>query len=260
MASASAGIPARKATQAILGEVLRRRRPLDLAFETILGGSGLEPRDAAFARAIASETLRRYGQLDDLVRRFVTKLPPPHRAGPTFEILLAGACELLFLKVPAHAAVDAANELAAVDAKALHFKSLINAVLRRVAREGEGVIAAQDAPRLNTPDWLWTRWCESFGEETARAIATAHLVPPPLDLVTKPNAQRLPEGEPLPSGVVRLREAGRIEDLAGYAEGAWWVQDFAATLPARLLGEVQGRTVIDLCAAPGGKTDRKSVV
>lgn len=254
MTEGQAGIPARAAAQAILGEVLRRRRPLDLALDSILGGSGLEPRDAAFARAIASETLRRFGQLDDLVRRFVTKLPPPHRAGPAFEILLAGACELLFLKVPAHAAVDAANELAAADSKALHFKSLINAVLRRMAREGEGVIATQDAPRLNTPDWLWTRWCESFGEETARAIAAAHLVPPPLDLGAKPNAQRLPEGEPLRGGVIRLREAGRIEDLPGYGEGAWWVQDFAATLPARLLGEVRDKTVIDLCAAPGGKT------
>jgi 16S rRNA (cytosine967-C5)-methyltransferase len=259
MTSGSAGIPARAAAQAILGEVLRRRRPLDLAFDSILGGSGLEPRDAAFARAIASETLRRFGQLDDLVRRFVTKLPPPHRAGPAFEILLAGACELLFLKVPAHAAVDAANELAAADAKALHFKSLINAVLRRVAREGEGVIAMQDAPRLDTPDWLWTRWCESFGEETARAIAAAHLVPPPLDLMAKPNAQRLPEGEPLSGGVIRLSEAGRIEDLPGYAEGQWWVQDFAATLPARLLGAVCDKIVIDLCAAPGGKTAQLAV-
>jgi 16S rRNA (cytosine967-C5)-methyltransferase len=254
MAAQQAGIPARAAAQAILGEVLRRRRPLDLAFETILGGARLEHRDAAFARVIASETLRRFGQLDALIRAFVTKLPPPHRAGPVFEILLAGTCELLFLQVPAHAAVDAANQLAAADGKAVHFKSLINAVLRRVAREGEALVAAQDAPRLNTPDWLWARWCETYGEETARNIAAAHGVPPPLDLLAMPDARLLPAGEMLPGGVVRLREAGRIEELAGYAEGQWWVQDFAATLPVRLLGPARGRTVIDLCAAPGGKT------
>jgi 16S rRNA (cytosine967-C5)-methyltransferase len=254
MAAQPAGIPARAAAQAILGEVLRRRRPLDLAFETILGGARLEARDAAFARAIAYETLRRFGQLDALIRQFVTKLPPPHRAGPVFEILLAGACELLFLQVQAHAAVDAANQLAAADGKAVHFKSLINAVLRRVAREGEALVTAQDAPRLNTPDWLWARWRETYGEETARNIAATHGVPPPLDLLAKPDARLIPPGEILPGGVIRLREAGRIEDLTGYAEGQWWVQDFAATLPARLLGAVRGRTVIDLCAAPGGKT------
>jgi 16S rRNA (cytosine967-C5)-methyltransferase len=253
MAAQPAGIPARAAAQAILGEVLRRRRPLDFALEAILSGARLEPRDAAFARAIASETLRRFGQLDALIRAFVTKLPPPHRAGPAFEILLAGACELLFLQVPAHAAVDAANQLAATDGKAVHFKSLINAVLRRVAREGEALVASQDAPRLNTPDWLWARWCETYGEDIARNIAAAHSVPPPLDLLALPDATLLPGGEILPGGVIRLSEAGRIEDLAGYAEGQWWVQDFAATLPARLLGEVRGRTVIDLCAAPGGK-------
>ncbi len=133
----------------------------------------LEPRDAGFARAIAGETLRRFGQLDALIRGFVPKPPPPHKAGPTLELLMAGACELLFLNVAAHAAVDAANRLAMRDAKAKHFKPLINAVLRRVSREGTDAIAAQDAARLNTPDWLWTRWCEAYGEE-ARARHRRH--------------------------------------------------------------------------------------
>ena len=245
----SEGLKARKAAQQILSDVLRKHRPLDAALDAV---SGLEPRDAGFARAIASETLRRFGQLENLIRAFVDRLPPPHRAGPTLEILLAGACELLFLGVAPHAAVDGANRLAQADDKAVHFKPLINAVLRRVAREGCDVLGRQDASRLNTPDWLWTRWCAAYGEDTARAIAAAHLKQAPLDIVVRDGA---------PAGAVhlfrdswRLAESQLIETMPGFAEGAFWVQDAAATLPAHLLGDMTGRRVIDLCAAPGGKT------
>jgi 16S rRNA (cytosine967-C5)-methyltransferase len=233
---------ARQAALDILSDVLRRRRPLDAALEH---ASGLEPRDAGFARAIAAETLRRLGQLDALIRTFVAKPPPQPKAGPTPEILLLGACELLFLEVAPHAAVDGANRLAQADRKAVHFKPLINAVLRRVAREGKDVLARQDAARLNTPDWLWSRWMAAYGEDIARAIAQAHLAPPPLDLVSK--------AAPRFDAVTRMATE-RVDTLPGFAEGEFWVQDMAATLPAHLLGDVRGRRVIDLCAAPGGKT------
>ena len=254
MKEPQAGLAARQAALDILGEVLRKRRPLDAALSHALSAVDLPPRDAGFARAIAGETLRRLGQLETLIRGFVPKAPPPHKAGPTLELLMAGACELLFLNVPAHAAVDAANRLAVKDPKARHFKPLINAVLRRVAREGAGVIAAQDAARLNTPDWLWPRWCETYGEETARAIAAAHLKHAPLDLMMKAAAIDIEGAVALPGGMLRLNDGARVDTLRGFAEGAWWVQDFAATLPVRLLGDVQGARVIDLCAAPGGKT------
>lgn len=253
------GVASRAAAQAVLGDVLRKRRPLDAALDANLQTAGLDPRDAGFARAIATETLRRLGQLQAVIHTFVPKLPPQHRAGPTLEILLAGACELLFLRVAAHAVVDAANEIAGADNKAVHFKPLINAVLRRVSREAEAVVAQQDAPRLNTPDWLWSRWSADYGDDDAHAIAAAHLVPPPLDIVRKSGAGTFPDGHELPGDVLRIAEAGRIEDLPGYAEGCWWVQDFAATLPARLLGDVRGQTVVDLCAAPGGKTAQLAV-
>ena len=242
----SEGLPARAAAQRALSDVLRKRAPLDTSFVN------LPSRDAGFARAIASETLRRFGQLEALIRQFVPKAPPPHKAGPTLEILYAGACELLFLNVSAHAAVDAANRLAQADKKAVHFKPLINAVLRRVGREGRAMVEAQDAATLNTPDWLWRRWCEAYGEDTARTIANAHLGVAPVDIVVKGGAA--PEGEKLFGDVVRLNEPGRIDALPGFAEGDWWVQDAAASLPVRLLGDVRGQSVIDLCAAPGGKT------
>jgi 16S rRNA (cytosine967-C5)-methyltransferase len=243
------GLKARQAAQDVLSEVLRKRRPLDVALERI---GELDPRDAGFARTIATETLRRFGQLDALIRSFMQKPPPPHRAGPALEIMLAGACELLFLDVAPHAAVDGANRLAQTDDKAVHFKPLINAVLRRVTREGKDVVAAQDAARLNVPDWLWPRWVDAYGEETARAIAAAHLARPPLDIVSKDGAVR--DAANLFGNVWRFAEARRVDSLPGFEDGAFWVQDAAATLAAFLLGDVRGQRVIDLCAAPGGKT------
>ncbi|HEX4636716.1 MAG TPA: transcription antitermination factor NusB [Rhizomicrobium sp.] len=243
------GLPARRAALAIVSGVLRQRRALDFQLESL---KGLATRDAGFARALASQSLRHLGVLDAVLRAFLEKPLQPHKAGAAQEILLMGACELLILKVAPHAAVDAANQLAAKDKKAVHFKPLINAVLRRISREGPDVLAKLDAPRLCTPDWLWARWSGQYGEQIARAIAQAHLREAPVDIVLK--AGEGPDSEPLFGNVRRLSTQGRIEDLPGFADGDWWVQDAAATLPVLLLGDVAGSKVIDLCAAPGGKT------
>src|SRR5262245_6134285 len=250
------GQPARKVALETLSEVLRFKRPLDQAAAERLAAASLAPRDAAFARAIVGASLRRFGQLQALIGTFVPKAPLPHKAGPTLEILIAGAAELLFLDVAPHAAVDAANRLAQADEKAVHVRPLINAVLRRVAQEGAAIIARQDADALNTPDWLWGRWISNYGETAARAIADAHLKIPALDLTLKApgDTVRLPDATRLAPGRLRLKDAGRIESLPGFEDGDWWVQDFAASLPATLLGSFAGKHVIDLCAAPGGKT------
>jgi 16S rRNA (cytosine967-C5)-methyltransferase len=246
-----AGLAARKAALAMLSQVLRQRRPLDSQFDHL---KNLPPRDAGFARALASESLRHFGELDAVIRHFVPKPLAPHKAGPAMEILLLGACELLVLKVAAHAAVDAANNLATADNKAVHFKSLINAVLRRIAREGEAVRGGRDKPRLNTPDWLWVRWSAQYGNDAARAIAEAHAREAPLDITLKSDSVAHPEAQPLFGLSRRVSAESRVEELPGFGEGGWWVQDAAASLPVLLLGDVAGKRVIDLCAAPGGKT------
>ncbi len=246
-----AGLAARKAALAIFSQVQRQRRPLDTQLDSL---KNLPPRDAGFARALASESLRHFGALDAVVRHFVPKPLPPHKAGPATEILMLGACELLILKVAPHAAVDAANDLASADNKAVHFKSLINAVLRRIAREGEAVRAGRDTPRLNTPDWLWSRWAAQYGDNIARRIAEAHAKEAPLDITLKRTDAVHPESVPLFGLSRRVSDQARVEDLAGFADGGWWVQDVAATLPVALLGDVAGKRVIDLCAAPGGKS------
>jgi 16S rRNA (cytosine967-C5)-methyltransferase len=249
--SSDAGIPARAAALSLLSGVLRQKKPLGALLDTL---KNLPSRDAAFARALVSQTLRHFGELDATLRHFVPKPLPPHKTGPAMEILLLGAAELLILNVPAHASVDAANRLAGADNKAVHFKALINAVLRRIAREGEEVRAKLDAPRLNTPDWLWQRWSAQYGEQTTRAIALAHQSEAPLDITLKDSTSPHPESTPLFASSRRMAQSGRVEDMPGFAEGDWWVQDIGATLPVLVLGDVKGKKVIDLCAAPGGKT------
>jgi len=170
-------------------------------------------------------------------------------------ILLIGAAQILWLDVPDHAAVDLAVRLAQADRRASRYAGLVNAVLRRIARERDA-LAGTDAA-LDTPDWLMARWTRTYGRDLARAIAEAHGHEPPLDLTVKDHpdewAARL-RGRLLATGTVRLIAHGPVSRLPGYTEGAWWVQDAAAALPARLLGDVRDRGIADLCAAPGGKT------
>ena len=245
------GLPARKAALAILSGVLQKRRPLDAQLDQL---AGLEVRDAGFARALVSQTLRHMGALDAVLRKFMKKPLAPHKAGSAAEILLLGACELLVLKVPAHAAVDAANQLATKDAKAVHFKPLINAVLRKVAGQGEMALSGLDRERLSAPDWLWTRWTAQYGTGTARQIARAHQSEAPIDIILKVPGATHPQSAALFGNVRRLSAEGRIDTMPGFANGDWWVQDAAASLPALLLGDIRGKRVFDLCAAPGGKT------
>jgi 16S rRNA (cytosine967-C5)-methyltransferase len=239
----------------LLAAVLRRKRPLDDAIEDNPAVHGLAARDRAFARLLVATALRRLGQIDALIDRCLN-MPLAPRAAPVHDILRLGVAQLLFLRTPAHAAVATSVDLAQ-NRGFLSHKGLVNAVLRRLSVEGEKLAEAQDAPRLNTPDWLWRSWSSSYGEATARAIAAAHLKEAPLDLTLREDADgwcgKL-EATLLPTGTLRRAPGGSIAGLPGYAEGVWWVQDAAAALPARLFGDVVGREVVDLCAAPGGKT------
>ena len=248
----------------MLDAVLRKGVALDEALSQSRALAALEPRDRAFARMMVATTLRRIGQIDAVIAAFINQ-PLPDRAEVIQNILRLGAAQLLLLGTPAHAVVDNAVRLCVV----VHqqgFKGLVNAVLRRISAEGKAVYEAAGDPALNVPDWLWKSWSATYGDETARAIATAHLAEPPLDLTVRDDpagwAVRL-DGEGLPGGTIRLRGAGEITQIEGFADGAWWVQDAAAALPARLLlsalSETPGgidpdTTIVDLCAAPGGKT------
>jgi 16S rRNA (cytosine967-C5)-methyltransferase len=251
------GLAARRIAADLVEGVLRRRRALDEQ----LSGKGAHPgiatlaeRDRALMRRLAATALRRLGTLRHLLGTFLDKGFPAD--APRVEaILLIGAVQILWLDVPDHAAVDLSVRLAQANRRAARYAGLINAVLRRVAQNRE-TLGASDATH-DTPEWLLQRWRKSYGAETAYAIAAANAHEPALDLTVKQDADEWAErlrGRVLPTGTVRMLAHGAISLLPGFAEGAWWVQDAAAALPARLFGDVRGLRIADLCAAPGGKT------
>jgi len=251
----SEALTARHVALDLIGAVLRRKRPLDDAIEDSSAMHQLAGRDRAFARLLVATVLRRLGQIDALVADCLN-MPLAPRAAVVQDILRLGVAQLLFLRTPPHAAVATSVDIAQSCGFVSH-KGLVNAVLRRLSVEGAGRVEEQDAPRLNTPDWLWRSWSRTYGEPTARAIAAAHLKEAPLDLTLRDDAETwcaALDGVLLPTGTLRRAAGGALATLPGYAEGAWWVQDAAAALPARLFGDIAGREVIDLCAAPGGKT------
>ena len=251
------GLAARRIAADILDGVLRRKIALDEQLSGKAAHPGLASladRDRALMRRLTATVLRRLGSLRHLLGGFLEK-GFPSEAPRVETILLIGAAQILWLEVPDHAAVDLSVRLAQADRRAARYAGLINAVLRRVTQSKTAALA-NNATR-DTPKWLLARWSKRYGAETARAIATANGIEPALDLTVKYDAESWAErlrGRVLPTGTVRTLAQGAISLLPGFAEGAWWVQDAAASLPARLLGDVRGKAVADLCAAPGGKT------
>ncbi|MEP5388545.1 MAG: 16S rRNA (cytosine(967)-C(5))-methyltransferase RsmB [Alphaproteobacteria bacterium] len=245
---------ARAAALDLLQGVIRRKQALD---QQMTGGAfaALDPRGRAFAHNLIATALRRLGQIDALIASCLEK-PLPANARTAQDILRLGAAQLLFTGTADHAAVDTAVDLARARGQE-RLAKLVNAVLRRLQREGGDALTGQDAARLNTPDWLWQAWEAAYGADICRAIAESHLSPAPLDITVKDDAAGWAErlgGTALSDRSLRLTDAAPVPELPGFAEGAWWVQDRAAALPVRLLGDVAGLSVLDLCAAPGGKT------
>jgi 16S rRNA (cytosine967-C5)-methyltransferase len=282
---------ARVAAAELLIAVLDRGRALEDALAETPSFSALEGRDRAFARALATAGLRRLGGVSAVLSRFLER-PLAESAQHGRALLHIGATQLLVLGTPPHAAVGETVAAANALRQARGFAKLINAVLRRVAREGAAILESLP-PGADLPAWLYTRWRATYGEDAAR-IAQAMLQAPPLDLTAKRDtagwARKL-DGVLTPTGSVRISPSprgegaggrgespppaqlrkstsvehhptpypipsrgGGVETLPGFSEGEWWVQDAAAALPARALGDVRGKRVLDLCAAPGGKT------
>jgi 16S rRNA (cytosine967-C5)-methyltransferase len=253
------GLAARRIAADILDGVLHKRRTLD----DQLDGAGAHPglktlsdRDRALMRRLVATILRRLGTLGHVLSRLLDRGIPTD-APRAQSALLIGAAQILWMDVPDHAAVDLSVRLVQSDRRAAKYAGLVNAVLRRCAREGQPLIDEVAAQALDLPPWLMARWVAHYGETTAKEIATALSHEPSLDLTVKSDAAQWAtrlHGEVLPTGTVRTLLQGSVTMLPGFAEGQWWVQDAAAALPARLFGDIAGKTIADLCAAPGGKT------
>jgi 16S rRNA (cytosine967-C5)-methyltransferase len=254
------GLASRRAAVRILRRIIAAGQMLDdaIASETAQLET-LSPRDRALTEQIVRTALRHRGQIEAALSRFMRK-KLPRRAGLIHALLLAAGAQLLFMRTPAHAVISTAVTIARQDRTGRHMAGMVNAVLRRLSEQGRELLPSLDPLQLNVPDWLRKNWIRAWGESTARAIASALLTEPALDITVRDPAQaafwaeRL-DGELLPTGTIRVaRATGPVTLLPGFAEGAWWAQDAAAALPARLAGNVAGRHVLDLCAAPGGKT------
>lgn len=218
--------------------------------ETTLDRSTLtDPRDRASAHRLAATVLRHMGSMTELLQPLLRREPPT----PVRCALLMGVAQLRHLETPPHAAVGTIVSLLRRRGLA-PFAGLANAVLRRVARDGDELAEGLDADRLDVPAWLWTAW-----GHRARDIAAGLHREAPIDLTLRPGATAPEGGEILPNGSVRFAPGTRVTELEGFDQGAFWVQDAAATMPARLLGIQPGQSVIDLCAAPGGKTAQLAV-
>lgn len=244
------GVEARIAAGVLLNAALEGRGGLDAALSS-REVSSLPGPDRAFARAVAMAALRRLGEIDQILDRKLQKGPPL----AVRTILRVALAQMLILETPAFAAVSTAVKLAEREVKTRPYKNLVNAVLRGIDREGPGLTTAES----NLPEWLAARWRASYGEAALVGLALAAREEPGTDLSVKPEVDptavaEAVEGELLPGGSVRTGRRGDVASWPGFDDGIWWVQDAAAAVPARLLAPQAGETVIDLCAAPGGKT------
>ncbi|MEH6673963.1 MULTISPECIES: RsmB/NOP family class I SAM-dependent RNA methyltransferase [unclassified Sulfitobacter] len=243
------GVQARRSAVYLLDMILGEER---LMSELLAAGvlDKLPPDDRARAQRLATDTLRGMERADRLLQKHLSKYPPltvrnALRVG-TIELCQGGA---------AHGVVNAMVELVATHKKLGHLKGLTNAVLRKIAAEGPEAWAALRSPRL--PKWLRGPLAEAWGPEAITGIEAAHFAGAPLDLTAKRDPAALAEavgGVVLPTGSVRVVDAGQVTTMPGFAEGDWWVQDAAAALPVKILAPQKGEAVLDLCAAPGGKT------
>ncbi len=247
--SDTAGLAPRKATLALLHGVIFDGQ---LMPELIAAGAlaDLAPEDRARAQRLTLDVLRNLDRIDRLLKPRLQKIPP---------LAVRNALRLGVMELAdggsAHGVVNAMVELVSARKRTSAYKGLTNAILRRVAESIADDWAKQADPKL--PNWLRQPMVAAWGRADVAKIESVQAQTPPLDLTPKQDTAELAQslgGIVLPTGSVRLADAGQVTALAGYDDGTWWVQDAAAALPVRLLGDVAGLSVLDLCAAPGGKT------
>lgn len=253
------GLEARIAATRILAAVVDRKTSLDGMLDPEHGNPAFLPlneADRGLVKAILQSALRHLPRIEAIIGSLLDN-PLPDGARSLHNLLVVAAAQMLYLDVPDHSAVDLAVEQANGDPRSRRFAKLVNAILRRIGREKADLLSSvEDLPCM--PDWFMQRLTEVYGRESALAIAASQLEPPTIDLTVKADAEGWAErlgGQVLPTGSVRLdRFRGSVTALEGFDDGAWWVQDAAAAIPAKLLGDLTGKRVADLCAAPGGKT------
>lgn len=250
-------LAARRIALDMLRQVIDRKNPLDITIDNSKEFAALPQRQRAFTRMLLTTTIRRLGQIDDLIAS-VQDRPDALKTPIIRNILRLGVTQMFFMAVPDHASVDTCVRLAD-EARMERQKGFVNAILRALSRGGTERIQKQDAGRLNTPEWLLKIWVEDYGMKGAAQIAEANMSEAALDITVKDKADRAFWGNTLQAselstGTLRRISGGNIREMEGYDDGKWWIQDAAAAIPATLMGDITDQPVIDMCAAPGGKT------
>ena len=233
-------------------EVMENRQPL----EQVLAGQpdyqALEGRDRAFVRLIAATTFRRMGQIDAALKPFVRQRPTKL----VYAALQTAAAQILYLGTPAHAAVGETVAMLKSRGSSKGFANMANAVLRNIVEKGPNLAGAQP-PKVNIPGWIRGEWERAYGRQSGRKMSAQLMKDPVLDISVKSEAPAWAAklgGEVVGEQSVRLGKIGDVTSLEGFDAGEWWAQDVAASLPVQILGDVKGQRVLDMCAAPGGKT------
>ncbi|MGI9353673.1 MAG: RsmB/NOP family class I SAM-dependent RNA methyltransferase [Rhizobiaceae bacterium] len=256
------GLATRQAAATVLARVINDGRGLDGLLDSRHGPAVLRPLDApdiGLVRAIVTTACRHRGEINIAIDKLMSRKPPKN-ARHLLHTLHVAAAQILFLDIPDSAAVNLAVTSLKADKRSTRFASLGNAVLRRMAREKSTLLAAQSndgRARLNMPDWLFRDLRKGYGKDRTQAIAAAHMHEPVIDLTVKSDPAKWARklgGVPLFGNSIRVPSQGSIADWEGYRDGAWWVQDAAASLPATMFGDIADKRVADLCASPGGKT------
>ncbi len=243
------GMAARRAALHLIDQATSSQKLLS---ESIAAGvlERLGPADRARAQRLATETLRQLPRADRMLKPFLVKQPPV----AVRNVLRLGTVEIAGGAAP-HGVVNALVGLVSKGKRTASYKGLVNAVLRKVAAAGPEAWAKLPVPKL--PNWLRGPMVDAWGRDAVAAMEAAHVAGAPLDLTAKGDPATLAErlgGTLLPTGSVRLAQQGQVSALPGFEAGDWWVQDAAAAIAAKVLNAAQGERVLDLCAAPGGKT------
>lgn len=257
MTENNSGISTRRVAFGVLHQVLLQKQPLDQVLDRDEQFNALEGRDRGFTRMMIATVLRYMGVMDVLLLKLQDE-PREIKPLQLKIILYIGIVQMIYMNVPDHAAIDTTVTLSEREGMPKK-KAFVNAILRRLQREGNTPLDKIDPVQAAVPEWLLATWVKDYGLKEAANIAQALLVEASLDISIKKSeevdywAGEL-DASVLPIGSLRLQEAGNVTSLSGFDDGQWWVQDASAALPVKLIGDLNGKSVVDLCAAPGGKT------
>jgi 16S rRNA (cytosine967-C5)-methyltransferase len=252
------GVSSRVAAAQLVEMVLAKRMTIDDALDRVATKNRLSDEDKRLVHAISGCVFRKLPYIDTVLRHLMTQGKDP-KPPILRNLLRVGIAQLLYMAVPEHAAVNTAVS-ATGSLRLSKQKGLVNAILRSAQRQKQQLLNDEPDALEMLPEWLKDGWIAHYGELESKAMAAAMAQEAPVDIVIK-DAQaslywaQMLEGEVLISGAVRVRQrGGHIASWPGFHDGAWWVQDLSASLPIKMLGDVSDKSVLDVCAAPGGKT------